>query len=249
MDTGAPNRLSQISTAWTLLDEAKQKARDSESRAWASLIERYRGAAHRYLIASTRDQDIAAELFQEFAIRFLRGDLHRADASKGRFRDYLKICLSNLVNEHRRKIGRRPTTGLEGTPEPAAPDSLPFESDETFLSEWRKDLLDRAWQALEQTERETRAPYFTALRSRTDQPDLTSTALAELLTANLKPQSPFTDAGVRKLLQRGREVFTDKLVEEVANSVPTRDRDRLEQELIDLGFFGYCQPALGRWKA
>ena len=38
----SPGRLSQISTAWTLLGQAKEKAADPEARAWAILIERYR---------------------------------------------------------------------------------------------------------------------------------------------------------------------------------------------------------------
>jgi RNA polymerase sigma-70 factor (ECF subfamily) len=244
-----PGRLSQISTAWTLLGQAKDKENDPDARAWAVLIERYRGAAHRYLIASVRDQDVAAELFQEFAVRFLRGDLRRADQTKGRFRDYLKVCLSNLVSEYRRKAPRYRVAALDPTMEPAAPEPEPSQSDEAFLAEFRKDLLDRAWQTLEGSERQTRAPYFTALRTRTDQPEMTSAELAELMTRQLRPDTPFTDAGVRKLLQRAREVFTDFLVEEVAGSVPTRDRNRLEQELIDLGFFGYCRQALDRWKS
>ena len=170
------------------------------------------------------------------------------DQNKGRFRDYLKVCLSNLVSEHHRKAGRRLMISLDPAVDPAAPEAGPFQSDEAFLAEFRKDLLDRAWQALENSERQTRAPYFTALRARTDQPELTSTELAERMTSQLRPDTPFTDAGVRKLLQRAREVFTDLLVEEVAGSVPTRERSRLEQELIDLGFFGYCRQALGRWK-
>lgn len=101
---------------------------------------------------------------------------------------------------------------------------------------------------MESAEQLTRAPYYTALRVRTDKPELTSVALAEYLTTHLRPDMPFSESGVRKLLQRGREVFTDLLVEEVANSVPTREHDRLEQELIDLGFFGYCRRALERWK-
>ena len=42
-------------------------------------------------------------------------------------------------------------------------------------------------------------------------------------------------------------MLTDLLVAEVAASVPTRDRERLAQELIDLGFFAYCRKALDRW--
>jgi hypothetical protein len=85
------------------------------------------------------------------------------------------------------------------------------------------------------------------LRARADQPDLPSTELAVWLTNRVKPKEPFTDAGVRKLLQRARDLLTDSLVVEVAASVPTRDRERLAQELIDLGFYGYCRKALERW--
>jgi hypothetical protein len=42
-------------------------------------------------------------------------------------------------------------------------------------------------------------------------------------------------------------MLTDLLVAEVASSVPTNDKERLAQELIDLGFYGYCKKALGRW--
>jgi hypothetical protein len=64
----------------------------------------------------------------------------------------------------------------------------------------------------------------------------------------LCPPSPFTDTGVRKLLQRGRDVFVELLVAETARSIPTNDRDRQEEELIVLGFHGYCKPALDRWQ-
>jgi hypothetical protein len=120
--------------------------------------------------------------------------------------------------------------------------------DEEFLAAWRKALLDRAWQALEAAQQADGAPYHAALRAHTERPDLTSPQLADLLTSALRPAAALTDSGVRKLLQRARESFTDFLVEEVAASVPTRDRDRLEQELIDLGFHGFCRRALERWR-
>ncbi len=241
-----PQRLSQISTAWTLLAQARDRAEDPEARAWAALIERYHEAAYRYLAAVAGDPDVAAELFQEFAVRFLRGDFGGADRSRGRFRDYLKASLRHLVAEYRRRDARRPEGPL-GPVEPASPpeEVVPAE-DEEFLAAWRKALLDRAWRVLEAGQNGG-APYYAALRAHTDRPELTSVQLAEHLTAALGPTEPFTDAGVRKLLQRAREAFTDLLVGEVATSVPTRDRDRLEQELIDLGFHGYCRRALERW--
>ncbi|HET6573271.1 MAG TPA: hypothetical protein VFG68_06695 [Fimbriiglobus sp.] len=238
-------RLSQISTAWTLMAQARGRPDDPEARAWAALIDRYHQAAYRYLLAIARDPDIAAELFQEFAVKFLRGDFGRADRTRGRFRDYLKASLRHLVSAQRRGHAR---PALEHPSEIAdARADAADESDEEFLTAWRKALLDRAWQALEAGQRDGGAPYFAALRTHTDRPELSSAQLAEHLTATLRPAEPFTDAGVRKLLQRAREAFTDLLVEEVANSVPTRDRDRLEQELIDLGFHSYCRRALERW--
>ena len=122
-------------------------------------------------------------------------------------------------------------------------------TDEAFLSHWRESLLDCAWKGLLATEKAGGPPHFTALRARADKPDLPSGDLAMWLTERLRPAEPFTDAGVRKLLQRGREMLTDLLVAEVAASVPTRDRERLAQELIDLGFYAYCRKALERWAA
>ena len=241
------DRLSQISTMWTALARAHGAEADPDHRVLAGLIERYHGAAYRYLTAATGDPDVAAELFQEFAVRFLRGDFRRAAPDRGRFRDYLRATLINLAR-------RRPGVLRPGPAAAVDPDQLSGNSadessaaDESFLAHWRESLLDAAWKGLDAAERAGGPPYHTALRARADAPDLPSGALADVLTDRLKPAEPYTDAGVRKLLQRGREALTDLVVAEVAASVPTRDKERLAQELIDLGFYGYCRKALERW--
>ena len=72
--------------------------------------------------------------------------------------------------------------------------------------------------------------------------------LAEQLGARLG--RPISAAGVRQLLHRGRELFGELLVQEVARSLsgtPGEEPgpERLEQELIDLGLlFSYCKAAL-----
>src|SRR4051812_25729189 len=66
------------------------------------LLERYTGAVLRYLTGAVRDADIAEDLCQDFALRFLRGDYRRAAPEKGRFRDYLRTSLIHLVNDHHR---------------------------------------------------------------------------------------------------------------------------------------------------
>ena len=239
-----PDRLSQISTMWTALVRAHAGEADADRRLLAGLIERYHGAAYRYLTAATGDPDAAAELFQEFAVRFLRGDFRQANRDRGRFRDYLRTSLINLIS-HRAGDTRQPAPDVELDLLPAA-DSRDG-AEEVFLAHWRKSLLESAWKCLQAAERPGGPPYHTALRARADRPGLPSAELAAWLTDRLKPAEPFTDAAVRKLLQRGREILTDHLVAEVAASVPTRDKERLTQELIDLGFISYCRKALERW--
>jgi DNA-directed RNA polymerase specialized sigma24 family protein len=241
------DRLSQISTMWTALVRAHGGESDEDRKLLAGLIERYQGSAFRYLTAATGDPDVAAELFQEFAVRFLRGDFRRATPDRGRFRDYLRAALINLIRRKPGVVRHAPSAGVDPDQLAAVGTDEPDAADENFLAHWRESLLDRAWAGLAAAEQSGGPPFHTALRARADQPDTPSDELAVWLTERLKPAAPYTDAGVRKLLQRGREMLTDLLVAEVAASVPTRDKDRLAQELIDLGFYGYCRKALERW--
>ncbi len=121
MSTGEPDpHLSQIQTSWTLVFEAHRGAADSAAAAQAELMVRYAGSIHRYLLGATRDPDAAEELAQEFAVRFLRGDFHRADAARGRFRDFLKRSVRNLMIDHFRRPRHRPRIGVEEVADPAA---------------------------------------------------------------------------------------------------------------------------------
>jgi RNA polymerase sigma-70 factor (ECF subfamily) len=76
-------RLSDISTLWTLVHRAHgplPEAGDAQQR----LLERYTGAVRRYLLGALKDEDAAQDVFQDFALAFLRGDFQRADRDKGR---------------------------------------------------------------------------------------------------------------------------------------------------------------------
>src|SRR5690606_22273269 len=95
--------LSRISTEWDLVFQAHSGPPEEVTAAQSKLMSRYAGAVHRYLLGALRDPDTAAELDQEFALRFLRGDFHRADPSRGRFRDFIKRALRNLMVDHLRK--------------------------------------------------------------------------------------------------------------------------------------------------
>src|SRR5215203_2165404 len=106
--------LSQISTQWTMIIQAHRGTPEQVSAAQAQLMDRYAGAVHRYLLGALRDPDAAAELGQEFALRFLQGGFHRADPARGRFRDFVKRALRNLMVDYERGRRSRPIPLSEG---------------------------------------------------------------------------------------------------------------------------------------
>src|SRR5580765_3685129 len=98
-------RLSRIETLWTQMFHAtapEDKAGKPEGPA-RDLVLRYYGAVYRYMLGIVRDEELGMELTQEFATRFLRGDFKKANPERGRFRDFLKVSLRNLVMDHYRK--------------------------------------------------------------------------------------------------------------------------------------------------
>lgn len=242
-DRGHP-RLTQLSTQWTLIFRAHRGTPEQVAAAQIELMGRYSGAVHRYLLGALRDPGAAEDLDQEFALRFLRGDFHRADPSRGRFRDFVKRSLRNLMIDYRRrrKAGPRPMgDGLPEVPDPAVDDS---EFDRQFLESWRAELMARAWAALSRLQERTGQPYHTVLRLRADRPDLRSPELAERLAAALG--RPIAAGGLRMALQRARDRFVGFLLEEVEAGLSDPTADQVERELIDLGLWEYCKPAAGR---
>src|SRR5262245_38231442 len=117
----AEPRLSEMSTHWTVVFQAHSGTPEQVNVAVSRLMCRYAGAVHRYLLKALKDPDAAAELDQEFALRFLRGDFRHVDPVRGRFRDYVKRAVQNLINDHYRR--KRPTIPISaGAAEPAIVD-------------------------------------------------------------------------------------------------------------------------------
>ena len=248
-DTSLNLRLSRISTIWTLVGQAHADPADTEATARQALLERYQKAVYRYILGAVRDPDVADDLFQDFALRFVRGDFRRADPARGRFRDFVKKALINLITDQRKRQQHRhrqvPLENAQAVATAAEPD----DPDQPFLENWRKALLDRAWDALAAVEQPGGPPFHAVLRYSFEHPKVPSVQMAEELTARLQPGKPFTDAGIRKTLQRARDKFADFLVEEVAQSLEGPTPEELEQELGDLGFLAYCKRALERRRA
>lgn len=231
--------LSRITTLWSLVEKAHQQA-PSAVDAQRVLMQRYCGAAYRYLLGAVRDEEAALELFQEFALRFVRGDFRRADPERGRFRDYVKTSLSHLVTDYHREQLARPRPLPPDLPAKPAAGPFPATSDDDFLASWREELVNRTWQALA----DSQPTLHAVLLAHVQNPDLPSRELADLLTAQVGKE--VTAGNVRVQLHRARERFADLLLEEVTKSLEAPSEAELLQELTDLRLRKLCQPALDR---
>jgi RNA polymerase sigma-70 factor (ECF subfamily) len=240
----AGRHISQIETIWPVLMKAHAGSPSEVNAAQQAVLLRYHQPVYRYLLACLKDRDGADEVYQEFALRFVRGDFKNANPEKGRFRDLLKSALYHLVVDHHKRRWRAWHPLPADAPEPAA-DTM-AESDRQFLDAWRADLLNKAWDGLAEDERQTARPLYTVLHFRAGHPDLRSHQIAELLGARLGKE--LSAEWVRKWLYTGRDRFAELLLAEVSASLRDATPDAVEQELLDLSLFEYCRSALERWR-
>ena len=241
-------RLSRISTAWTLVHRAHCDSTDESAAARNQLMQRYHQAAYRYLLVALRDPDAADEVFQEFALRFVRGSFRGADPGRGKFRQFIKTVLINLVIDYRKRLSGGPH--LEDMKlEPTVVDLQREQSEAAFKSSWREELLRRAWASLEEVQRDEGGFSYSVLRFRSRNPRLSSAEMAARLSSQLRPEKPWNESGIRKLLQRSREKFAEILLREVGHSLEGPTLDQLEEELAELELLAYCRSALKRRRA
>jgi DNA-directed RNA polymerase specialized sigma24 family protein len=246
-DQNADARLSQIQTLWTVICQAHGDGPDEAVRAaQIQLMDRYGKVVQRYLLGALRDPHAAEELTQEFALRFVRGDLKGADRERGRFRDFLKGTLFHLIGDfHRRK--KKDPLPLEPDQGRTDADSGSLESDRRFLESWRSELLEHAWKSLAALQQETSQPFHSVLQFRARNPEMRSTEMAEQLSQELG--RPVNAPWVRQTLHRAREKFAAFLVDDVQATLESPTIQQLEDELIILGLHGYCQPVLEELRA
>jgi RNA polymerase sigma-70 factor (ECF subfamily) len=241
------SHLSRIDTQWTMVFRAHQGPSDAAAEAQRTLMLRYRGAVHRYLLASLHDPEAAEELSQEFALRFLRGDFRNADPGRGRFRDFIKRAIYHLIVDHHRARKRRPGSLPDECAEVADEDETPpslQEHDERFRQSWRAELMGKAWAELDELQAKSGRPFAAVLRLRVDQPSLSSAEMATTLSERLG--RTVNAAWVRQNLLRARDLFVESLLREVARSLEEPTTERLEEELEELGLLEHCKSALKR---
>ena len=243
----SPQPLAQLSTIWTLVQNATGGPLAARESAQVEFLQRYQGAVYRYFLTALRDPEAALDLFQEFALRFVRGDFRNADPERGRFRNFLKVALANLIRDDRR---RRQVRSASVPLEDAKLGDANADDPQLALAfdrSWSDEILARTWQALLDHEAATGQPFHSVLKSKVEHPQDSSESLAERLHV-ARPEKPaLNEVAFRKTLQRAREKFADILLFEVASTLPNPRREELELELIELGLLTYCGPALDRW--
>ena len=242
MEAAPQQNLNEIATLWSVVYQAHRGTASGARSAQERLMERYSGAVYRYLLGALKDRHAADDLFQEFCLRFLRGDFKNADPQKGRFRDFVKTALYHLICDHQQRRKKAPQAmPVEQYDLAASPPDLVY-SEQEFLASWRNEVLSRTWESLAAASRTTGQTYYRVLRFRAENPALSSAQMAERLSEELgkavKPE------WVRQTLRRAREKFTELLLDDLARSLDNPSRERLTQELIDLGLHSYCHEAL-----
>jgi len=241
-DVVADPRLSQIETLWSVVRQAHSEESEETATARAQLIERYSDAIQRYLMACLRDRDAVDEVFQEFSLRFVRGDFSNVSADKGRFRSYIKTVIYHLVADFGRRRKKYAAAALEHESMLAGNADAGLDLDEQFQTSWRDSLLGKGWEELKRNEEQSGKAWHTVLKARSENPEMRSPELAELVSDLLGKD--VSSGHVRVLVHRARERFAEILISLVRDSLVSADDESLEHELIDLNLWQYCKPLM-----
>ena len=156
--------LSKIATSWTMVRNANEAETESRKMAQEQLLSIYSNSIRRYLLASLKDESAADEVYQNFALKLIRGDFSKADPSLGKFRSFVKTVLYRMMMDHHRskKSKARQNELLD---ELAVDDSFEIEdsADAAFQKHWREGLLNFAWDQLKQHQSATDGVYHLSL--------------------------------------------------------------------------------------
>lgn len=219
-------------TSWTLIDGARADRAGLEK-----LLRQYWSPVYAAIRRQGYGSHDASDLTQEFMSQVVIGrDLvGRADATRGRFRSFLKQSLRNFLID-RSRARKRPegdhpahlSTGSEeggGAPEPAAPEIAA----DTFDREWAAAVIEVTLQRLEEACREDdMEPHWQAFRLNVVGPTLRKTkALSMDELATTIGATDGTQAS--NMLQTVKRRFKRLLREVVSETVS--DPAEVEQEL------------------
>ncbi len=242
-DEPGPDHLSQIQTLWSVIRVAHDVDQSSPDvrAAKEALLAQYGGAIRRYLLGSLRSEDAADEVYQDFALKFLRGAFQSANPDRGRFRAFVKTIVYRMIVDYQRQQKRLRAADVHELDAADHRSPLPPEEDAAFQRSWRDDLLARTWDQLQAFETRTGRPYFTLMQLRTEFPEARSDDLALKLKDRLG--TPQTAGAVRVALHRAREQFAEMLLASIMHAMGETTAEAVEAELHDLDLMKYTKDA------
>ena len=220
-------------TSWTLIDGARVDRAGLEK-----LLRQYWSPVYAAIRRQGFGSHDASDLTQEFMAQVVIGrDLAgRADATRGRFRSFLKQSLRNFLIDRsrakKRAEGDHPAhlasggdEGSGGVPEPAAPEA----GADTFDREWAAAVIEVTIQRLEEACREDdMEPHWQAFRLNVVGPTLRK-AKALSMDELAKAIGAADGTQASNMLQTVKRRFKRLLREVVSETVS--DPGDIEQEL------------------
>jgi RNA polymerase sigma-70 factor (ECF subfamily) len=235
MNTATSGGLWEKDTDWALLQLAHAAIPDSSRDAWKRLFMQYDEPVRRFLRHLVRNDDASDELYQEFWLRFLRGDFAGARPERGRFRNLLRTAMSNLVVDYFRRRKRRGEIALVELPD-AEPDLLTQLADE-HVQFWRRELIHRTHAALEAECEKSGDPHAAVLKIEMENRPQTSAEKSAILSRVLS-RAVRAD-NYRQMFRRARVRFADLLIQEVSKSLTNPTAELIREEMTELRLAKY----------
>ena len=239
--------LSKIATSWTMVRNANDSENESRKMAQEQLLSIYSNSIRRYLLASLKDESAADEVYQNFALKLIRGDFSKADPSLGKFRSFVKTVIYRMMMDHHRSKKTKAKQN-ELLDELAVEKSFEIEdsADAEFQQHWREGLLNFAWDQLKQHQLATDGVYHSLLWTKARNPELSNTELLAKVETECGQQ--INPGSIRVTLHRARQKFSDFLLEALASAIEDPTEENVEEELIALNLSKYkvCSDAMDR---
>ena len=198
-----------------------------------------RGVLSKFLNDSSNMPEHVSAVWANLVDKFLQGKLKsfKHSGEEGSFRAWLRTVISNdckqYLRKHKNANGNGGVTSLDGLDL-----EDPVAEDRTLELVLRETVIERAYQTMEDDGLYGTAVLFAADRAG----EFTTAELAEHLSRQCG--KTITHDAAKKRLARGRMLFAQAVIEQVAKLDDSSDLSVIEETLIDLRLHRNCKKAL-----